>query len=178
LTPQPFRANPRDELGTCPRTPEHTCFVLLPGSADPLENGSLRNLDTKVGQVLVELSVWQSKLGEPPPKTPETDPRQIIASTITYLTNNRDRMKYAAYRQAGLPITTAWMESLVKEMNYRIKGTEMFWNDPEGGEAIAQVRAASLSEDDRLSKHLHTRSGCVFTRRPKSPKLLAKTCKS
>ena len=28
------------------------------------------------------------------------------------------------------------MGSLVKEMNYRVKGTEMFWNDPEGAEAI------------------------------------------
>jgi len=45
-------------------------------------------------------------------------------------------MDYPAYRQAGLPVTTAWMESLVKEINYRVKGTEMFWNDPEGAEAI------------------------------------------
>ena len=22
---------------------------------------------------------------------------------------------------------------MVKEINYRVKGTEMFWNDPEGG---------------------------------------------
>jgi hypothetical protein len=51
-------------------------------------------------------------------------------------------------------------------MNYRVKGTEMFWNDPEGAEAILQVRAASLSDDDRLAKHLAERSGCAFTRRP------------
>ena len=49
-------------------------------------------------------------------------------------------MKYPEYRQAGLPVTTAWMESLVKEMNYRVKGTEMFWNDPHGAEAILQVQ--------------------------------------
>ena len=51
-------------------------------------------------------------------------------------------MKYPAYRQQGLPVTTAWMESLAKEVHYRAKGTEMFWNDPEGAEAILQVRAA------------------------------------
>ena len=50
-------------------------------------------------------------------------------------------------------MTTAWMESLIKEMNYRVKGTEMFWNDPDGAEAILQVRAASLCEDERLTKH-------------------------
>ena len=87
-------------------------------------------------------------------------------------------MKYPEYRQAGLPVTTAWMESLVKEMNYRVKGTEMFWNDPDGAEAILQVRAASLCDDERLAKHLRGRAGCVFTRRPKSPKLNLKRIRS
>lgn len=121
-----------------------------------------------VGQVLDELQHWQTKLGAPPEKCSDSDPRQIIARTITYLTNNRQRMNYPAYRQAGLPITTAWMESLVKEMNYRVKGTEMFWNDPDGGEAILQVRAGALSDDDRLSRHIRQRPGSPFTRRPKA----------
>jgi len=131
-----------------------------------------------VDQVLEELRQWQIQLGEPPAKAPPTDPRQIVASTITYLSNNRPRMNYPAYRQAGLPITTAWMESLVKEMNYRVKGTEMFWNDPDGGEAILQVRAATLSDDGRLSHHLRNRPGNPFTRRPKLPTSPAETCKS
>jgi len=33
----------------------------------------------------------------------------------------------------------------------------MFWNDPEGAEAIIQVRAAALSDDERLAQHLRTR---------------------
>jgi len=132
----------------------------------------------EVGQVIQELQAWQSKLGEPPPKSPETDPRKIVATTVSYLQNNRHRMDYPAYRQAGLPVTTAWMESLVKEVNYRVKGTEMFWNDPEGAEAILQVRAAALSDDDRLSKHLHTRPGCPFTRRPSLPKVPAEINRS
>ncbi len=122
----------------------------------------------EIGQVLDELGVWQGKLGEPPPDTPASDPRKIVATTRTYLENNCERMKYPEYRQAGLPITTAWMESLVKEVNYRVKGTEMFWNNPDGAEAILQVRAAVLSDDDRLSRHLRTRPGCAFTRRPKA----------
>ena len=124
-----------------------------------------------VAQVLEELRAWQAKRGVPDKDTPDSDPRQILATTINYLENNQDRMKYPEYRQAGLPVTTAWMESLVKEMNYRVKGTEMFWNDPEGAEAILQVRAASLCDDERLAKHLRTRPGCAFTRRPRSPKL-------
>jgi len=79
---------------------------------------------------------------------------------------------------SGLPVTTAWMESLVKEVNYRVKGTEMFWNNPTGAEAILQVRAAALSDDDRLSKYLHARPGRPFTRRPKSPKSPAEICTS
>ena len=99
-------------------------------------------------QVLEELRQWQIRLGEPPQGAPENDPRQIVARTITYLGNNLTRMDYPGYRRQGLPVTTAWMESLVKELNYRVKGTERFWNDPEGAEAILQVRAAALRDDD------------------------------
>lgn len=125
----------------------------------------------EVAQVLEELRQWQSTLGEPPKEAAENDPRQVVARTITYLGNNQSRMDYPKYRQAGLPGTTAWMESLVKELNYRVKGTEMFWNDPEGAEAILQVRAAALCDDDRLVSHLQTRPGYPFTRRPKTRKM-------
>jgi hypothetical protein len=131
-----------------------------------------------VTQVIQELTVWQTKLGTAPEEASETDPRTIVAKTLTYLTNNRHRMNYPAYRQQGMPVTTAWMESLVKEINYRAKGSEMFWNDPEGAEAILQVRAAALSDDDRLAKHLDRRPGCPFTRRSKSPKVTAEKIKS
>jgi hypothetical protein len=63
------------------------------------------------------------------------------------------------------------VESLIKEMNYRVKGTEKFWDrpdladdQPEGGEAILQVRAALLSDDDRLQRHLESRPGSAFRR--------------
>ena len=65
----------------------------------------------------------------------------------------------------GLPVTTAWMESLVKEINYRVKGTEMFWNNPSGAEAILQIRAAALSEDGRLNRFLSHRPGQATLRR-------------
>ena len=113
--------------------------------------------------------------------------RKIVATTIGYLENNRSRMNYPEYRRAGLPVTTAWMESLVKQINDRVKGTEMFWNNPEGAEAILQVRAAALSDDDRLGKYLRTRPGsalirrrpeCALTGRPRFPKPPAETCKS
>ena len=57
------------------------------------------------------------------------------------------------------------MESLVKEFNLRVKGTEKFWNDPRGAEAILTVRAALLSEDDRFNQFFATRPGCPYRRR-------------
>jgi hypothetical protein len=51
------------------------------------------------------------------------------------------------------------MESAVKEMNFRVKGSDMFWNNPAGAEAILQIRAASLSDDDRLARFLSHRPG-------------------
>jgi hypothetical protein len=132
----------------------------------------------EVAQVIEEHRHWQTKLGLPPEDASETDPRVIVSKTITYLENNQPRMNYPEYRRQGLPVTTAWMESLVKEINYRVKGTEMFWNNPEGAEAILQVRAAALSDDDRLAAHLRTRSGCPFTRRPKVSRLSSQEIRS
>ncbi len=132
----------------------------------------------EVAQVIEGLVHWRTRLGVPPADAADTDPRAIVAKTITYLENNRPRMDYPEYRRQGLPVTTAWMESLVKEINYRAKGTERFWNDPEGAEAILQVRAAALSDDDRLTRHLRSRLGCPFTRRPQSPSLSAGGIKS
>lgn len=54
---------------------------------------------------------------------------EAISRAITYLSNNASRMKYAEYRQSGLPITTSPVESTQKQINRRIKGTEKFWRD-------------------------------------------------
>ena len=132
----------------------------------------------EVVQVLEELRRWQDRLGLPPADTTEQDPRKLLAKTILYLEHNQSRMDYPKYRRQGMPVTTAWMESLVKEVNYRAKGTEMFWNDPEGAEAILQVRAAALCDDNRLVEHLKTRPGYPFTRRPKAPSYSTQKSKS
>jgi hypothetical protein len=132
----------------------------------------------EIAQVLEELGVWGTELGPPPDDAPDNDRRQIVATTVNYLTNNRERMNYPEYRKAGMPVTTAWMESLVKEINWRVKGTEMFWNNPEGAEAILQIRAAALSDDGRLKTHLQTRPGSPFTRRPKPPNMPRETNRS
>jgi hypothetical protein len=112
----------------------------------------------EVADVLAELRQEQGRLteqlGPADGKLPSHDPREVLRKTLNYLENNAPRMNYPRYRQLGLPVTSAAVESQIKEFNYRVKGTEKFWNDPEGAEAILQVRAAALSEDGRLAEHI------------------------
>ena len=76
--------------------------------------------------MLAKLHAWQLRLGLPEKETPDNDPRQVVAKTLTYLTNNQQRMNDPQYRQQGLPITSCLVESLIKEINDRVKGTEQF----------------------------------------------------
>ena len=113
-------------------------------------------------QVIGELREHQQQIGLPPKDCEKTDPRKVLADAVGYFQNNISRMEYPAYRRQGLPTTSALMESFVKEMNARVKGTEKFWNDGASGEAILQIRAAALCEDDRLNDFLHSRPGHPF----------------
>ena len=120
----------------------------------------------RVAEVIHRLQAWLVEQGvSDDVKLDEKDPRTAVSDAARYLTNNQSRMDYPRYRRLGLPVTTALMESLVKQINYRVKGTEMFWNDPDGAEAILQVRAAALCDDGRLETYLATRPGCPYVRR-------------
>ncbi|MCA9131325.1 MAG: hypothetical protein KDB22_29775 [Planctomycetales bacterium] len=116
----------------------------------------------RVLEMLLEMRQHQEALGLPPKECEEKDSRKMLAEAITYFENNVSRMDYPRYRKEGLPLTSAYMESFVKEMNYRVKGTEKFWNDGPSGEAILQLRAAKLSDDDRLRRHMRSRPGNPF----------------
>jgi hypothetical protein len=103
----------------------------------------------QVTQVLTALEERQAELGLPEPDEAETSPRHVVARTLTYLRNQQDKMHYDAYRRQGLPITSSLMESVVKQVNRRVKGTEKFWSE-DGAEAILQLRADQLSDDQPL----------------------------
>ena len=120
----------------------------------------------RVGDVLQALQTACQTGGIPLGETLADDhPGKAASDAYRYLTNNRRRMHYAYYRRQGFPVTSAPMESLIKQMNLRVKGTEMFWDDPEGAESILHLRAATLSEDNRLEDYLAQRPGWQFTRR-------------
>ena len=113
-------------------------------------------------EVLDELRASQPRVGLPPSDCDQTDPRKLFAEALGYFENNVSRMKYSEYRRQGLPTTSAHMESFVKEINVRVKGTEKFWNDGASAEAILQIRAAALCDDDRLLAFLRNRPGNPF----------------
>ena len=123
-----------------------------------------------VADFLDELRAWQATHPtSPDEKLADNDPRSIVQTTLTYLQNNQARMDYPAYRRQGLPVSTSMIESLIKEINYRVKGTEKFWNRPKGADQILQIRAAALCDDDRLSHWILSRPGSYFYR-PSTPK--------
>lgn len=103
----------------------------------------------QVERVIAELAPRQAELGVPTPDDGETHPRRLVAEALTYLQNHQDKMRYDEYRRQGLPITSSHMESLMKQINQRVKGTEKFWTEA-GAEAILQLRADLLSDDRPL----------------------------
>jgi hypothetical protein len=106
----------------------------------------------QVEQLLAELRAASRQLGLPPPGVPEDDPRRVVAEAVGYVENNRGRMDYPRYRRLGLPVSSAAVESTIKQINRRIKGTEKFWLEG-GAEAVLQLRAAYLSEDGRAEEY-------------------------
>jgi hypothetical protein len=113
----------------------------------------------RAGEVIAELGRLRAGL---PVADPEAEPEaawSVLGRVCGYLENNAGRMDYPAYRRQGLPITSSPVESWIKQINQRVKGSEKFWEDGPRGEAILQVRAAWLGEDEALDRHLRERPG-------------------
>lgn len=120
----------------------------------------------QVSSVLEELRAWQALHPMPAgAELPDNDGRVIVSKSVRYLSNNEARMNYPKYRRLGLPVTSSLVESLIKEFNYRVKGSEKAWNRSSGGEWILQVRNAVLCDDaDRLSDFILNRPGSAYYR--------------
>ena len=100
-------------------------------------------------RLLAALEQRQQELGFPEKKETGT-PRAQLASSLGYLINQRERMKYPEYRKQGLPITSSPIESTVKQINRRIKGTEKFWSD--GADPMLHLVADRLSQTNVTAK--------------------------
>jgi len=102
------------------------------------------------GRVLAALAERQAELGMPEKGEAETSPRQVVARALTYLGNQQGQMRYDEYRRQGLPITSSHIESTIKQIYRRVKGTEKFWSG-RGAEALLQLTADYLSETRPLT---------------------------
>ena len=96
-----------------------------------------------VAQVIAALAQRQADLGCAPDDAGDTDPRVVVSTALGYLQTHKDKMRYADYRRTGLPLTSSYVESTVKQFNQRVKGTEKFWTEA-GAEALLQLRADYL----------------------------------
>ena len=103
----------------------------------------------QIDKLLAALTARQQELGLPEDKETGT-PRAQVASSLGYLSNQRTRMKYDQYRKQGLPLTSSPMESTIKQINRRIKGSEKFWDA--GADPMLQLVADRLSQTNVTDK--------------------------
>lgn len=123
----------------------------------------------RVGEMIDEIAAHRA--GLEPPADPASEPDHpwcVLGREEGYLRANSARMDYPRYRRSGLPITSSPVESWVKQLSLRVKGSEQFWNDDGNAEAILQLRIAWLGDDDALLTHLHSRPGQIAAR-PRNP---------
>lgn len=105
----------------------------------------------EVDRILEQLRERQTEIGLPAEGDAETSPRHRIADAIRCLGNQRSRMNYPEYRRLGLPITSSHIESTIKRINRRMKGTEKFWD--KGAEPLLHLVADHLSPPQQLTRY-------------------------
>ena len=125
----------------------------------------------RVAEVIAAIETHQGRFSPPvdPPAEPD-HPWCVLQRERGYLSNNAARMDYPRYRRAGLPITSSPVESWIKQLNRRVKGSEKFWSNKNSSEAILQLRSDWLGDEEALTKHLQIRPGHPYSRpRPAIP---------
>lgn len=106
----------------------------------------------KAQGVIDELQGHQDRIGTPDKSLGTSAPCNRINDAIVYYQNHLQWMDYPAYRKNGLPLTSSHVESTMKQINARVKGTEKFWR-ADHSEAILQLRADTLSDSKPLSDY-------------------------
>jgi hypothetical protein len=126
----------------------------------------------RVAEVIHELVGHGERRGLPPPDAcdNDNDPREVVRRSRVFFQNHQSRMDYPSYRRQGFPLTSSLMESTVKQVSRRVKGSEKFWSSS-GAEAMLRLRSASLSDDKLLERYFdhrscHARGTRAYRRRP------------
>lgn len=101
--------------------------------------------DNAIEHIDIELETWALEYdGEPLPDG--------LYDALTYIENNRDRMRYASVRAKNLPIGSGHVEATCKTIvSTRMKRAGARWKY-DGGQAIIQLRALATSSlwDDAM----------------------------
>ncbi len=95
----------------------------------------------------------------------QTETNDILQSVAPQLDAVAKNLLQQVYGEEGLPITSCYLESTVKQMNARVKGAEKFCS-PCGGEALLQLRADYLSDNDSMPQFWSRRQRQQTGRRP------------
>jgi len=102
----------------------------------------------KIQELIEPLKMESQRLGEPAEKDLPDHPRRVLHRNVGYFTRHAKHMKYPEYRRHGWPIGSGTVESGMKQLNKRMKGTDQFWNT-QGAETILALRSQWLSQDGR-----------------------------
>ncbi len=125
-----------------------------------LTSGSQGGRDIKPRKLIcfnpATLRVLSRMLGMAQEGDSESSPQNQLAAAWNYLQNQASRMDYPEFRKQGLPITSAHIESTIKQLNQRVKGTEKFWSI--NADPILQLRADYLSETEPLKTFWENRA--------------------
>jgi hypothetical protein len=121
----------------------------------------------QTNELIQAVALRAAELGPPAESDSETAPRQIVSKVLGYLRNQRSRMRYHEYRRLGLPITTSHVESTIKQVNRRVKGTEKFWD--QGAEPLLQLVADHLSDTRPLANFWRQRPRQLSSTRCRAP---------
>ena len=111
----------------------------------------------RVADVIADLAAWSERLGAPPPEARADDPREVVRVSRGYYQNHAPRMDYPSYRRQGFPLTSSLMESTVKQVSRRVKGSEKYWS-PAGSEIMLRLRGEYLSDDNPMQAYWQNRS--------------------
>jgi hypothetical protein len=93
-----------------------------------------------------ELEALGQRRGPPPKKAAPSDPRRILATDLEYFRTNRAGLDYPTFRRRGWPTGSSIIESTVKQVGKRVKGTEKLCSLP-GVEQTLQVVTHLIADD-------------------------------
>jgi len=83
--------------------------------------------------------------------------QETLDETLTYIKNNKDRMRYVSLREAGLPLGSGVTEGACKSLPARAKRSGQRWHDL-GVSSVMELRAIDQSERlPRFWRLLHRR---------------------